>query len=111
MTMPEPSSNPQLPPLRAAFEAHMDATNPAHWRTTAHARDAWEIWQAAVLAERERLIPERDAIGELLCSVADNLGDMPISEAWAAAVSKRASDLLIRNDYFRAAAIRARPAV
>lgn len=61
---------------------------------------------AAVKQERERLIPEREAIGELLCSVADNLGDMPISEAWADAVSKRASDILIRNDYFRDAAIR-----
>jgi hypothetical protein len=64
-----------------------------------------DIVAAEVAKERERLIPERDAIGELLCNVADNLGDLPISEAWADAVSKRASKLLMRNDYFRSAAI------
>jgi hypothetical protein len=32
---------------REAFEAHMDRTQPPYWRTTAHAREAWALWQAA----------------------------------------------------------------
>lgn len=41
-------------PERAAFEAHMDATAPSYWRTTAHAREAWAIWHAATGSERGR---------------------------------------------------------
>jgi hypothetical protein len=44
---------------------------------------------------------EVEELGSLLCSVADNLGDMPVSEAWAEKTSKRAFALLGANDYFR----------
>lgn len=49
-------------PERAAFEAHMDATAPPYWRTTAHAREAWAIWRAATGAERERCAALCEAI-------------------------------------------------
>jgi hypothetical protein len=52
-----------------------------------------------------RLVPDdMQELGSLLCSVADNLGDMPISEGWAAKTAARAVALLERNDYFRAPA-------
>lgn len=69
-----------------------------------------EIWPAvanpariiALLDEVERLVQEQAALGELLCSVADNLSDMPISDKWASKTARRAVELLERNDYFRA---------
>ena len=42
-----------------------------------------------------------EELGALLCSVADNLGDMPVSDEWAAKTSSRAISLLARNDYVR----------
>ena len=45
----------------------------------------------------------RDEIASLLSSVADNLGDMPVSDEWAAKTAQRAIALLERNDYFRVA--------
>jgi len=39
----------------------------------------------------------------LLSSVADNLGDMPVSDEWAAKTAQRAIAMLERNDYFRVA--------
>lgn len=48
-------------------------------------------------------IADWEEIGTVLASVADNLGDMPISDEWAAKTAKRAWSLLERNNYFRAA--------
>lgn len=45
---------------RAAFEAHMDATAPAYWRTTEHGRDAWRIWQAALQSQQAAAEPGCD---------------------------------------------------
>ena len=57
-TKPAPTqavlSSAELGKMKLAFEAHMDATQPPYWRTTAHARDAWQIWLASAAATRER---------------------------------------------------------
>lgn len=43
-----PLDNPPAAPAhRADFEAWADRTQPAYWRTTAWAREAWGIWQAS----------------------------------------------------------------
>lgn len=36
--------------MRQQFEAWMDSDAPPYWRTTAHAREAWQIWQASARA-------------------------------------------------------------
>jgi hypothetical protein len=43
-------------------------------------------------------VPER--LVDMFCGAADNLGDMPISEAWAERWSNEASDLLEKHNYF-----------
>lgn len=39
---------------RARFESWADETQPKYWRTTAWARDAWQIWKAAAMLEAQR---------------------------------------------------------
>ena len=45
---------------RARFESWADETQPKYWRTTAWARDAWQIWKAAALLEAQ---PAREWVG------------------------------------------------
>lgn len=52
--------------------------------------------------ERTCLVPSR--LVDLFCNALDNLGDLPISEEWAAKFCREGEALLEANDYFRAAA-------
>jgi hypothetical protein len=68
------------------------------------AHRAAEAESAKAAAEGKAMSPEqiRAELGSLLCSVADHLGDMPVSDEWAAKTARRAWVMLEANDYFRA---------
>ena len=46
-----------------------------------------------------KLVPNE--LVSMFCNALDNLGDMPISEAWAADIADRGHKLMEENNYFR----------
>ena len=48
-----------------------------------------------------KLVPNE--LVSMFCNALDNLGDMPISEAWAADIAARGHKLMEENNYFRPA--------
>lgn len=46
-----------------------------------------------------KLVP--DELISMFCNALNNLGDMPISEEWAASFAERGNKILVENNYFR----------
>ena len=82
----------------AALTAYAKACETTHPDLAKDLREKWGAQPAPSVPEGWLSVPER--LVDMFCGAADNLGDMPISEAWAERWSNEASDLLEKHNYF-----------
>jgi hypothetical protein len=94
------------PAKQERFEAWWYSTAAKAPCWTCREEEALEVWQAALSSTPQGaqagMSEALDELVGLCCGAADNLGDMPISDAWAERWATKAAALLDKHSYFRA---------